>query len=371
MSRRKPQATPVVDDDISGRLASLTAFLTDEDGRVAAVMAKLETTYVRSNRDVRIAAQIKRLIENAVKRRFPKKPLSGRNRRAGLGFAVVGESGSGKTEAREVAFAEHPAFPGYGVPGSDCVLVSVLAPGACTLGQLGNTILEELNYETDTLLRENEVWKRVRAQLRVQKILFLHIDDFGNVLHQASKKELKKIRDTLRNLMISRIWPVHLILSGTDEIVAVTKGDRQLSRRLKYVVLDDLVPEDDAAWITDVVTGFAKEVGLKLVAKPEEELVPRLRRAAAFQMGLVFEILLEAIKLCVEGRRRKIVKADFAEAYAERTMQPEDLNMFLSPNWMQIDPSIILEEPDEDEESEGQQQSVGPSKNARKTTRKF
>ena len=25
MSRRKPQATPVVDDDISGRLASLTA----------------------------------------------------------------------------------------------------------------------------------------------------------------------------------------------------------------------------------------------------------------------------------------------------------------------------------------------------------
>ncbi|MBR0752913.1 TniB family NTP-binding protein [Bradyrhizobium jicamae] len=367
MSRRKPQAKPVVDDDISDRLASLTSFLTAEDGRVAAVMAKLETTYVRSNRDERIAVQIKRLIANAVKKRFPRKPLSGRNRRAGVGFAVVGESGSGKTEALEVAFAEHPAFPGYGEPGSGCILVSVLAPGSCTLGQLGYTILEELGYEpeSDSVLRENEVWKRVRAQLRAQKILFLHIDDFGNVLHQASKKELKKIRDTLRNLMISRIWPVHLILSGTDEIVAVTKGDRQLSRRLKYVVFEDLVPEDDTAWIADVVASFAKAVGLKLVAKPEEELVPRLRRAAALQMGLVIEILLEAITLCVEGHRRTIGRKDFAEAYAERTMQPEALNMFLSPNWMDLDPSVILEDEEEEEPS------VGPSKNVRKTTRKF
>ncbi|MBR0989108.1 TniB family NTP-binding protein [Bradyrhizobium japonicum] len=366
MSRRRPQVKPVVDDDIADRLASLTSFLTVEDGRVAAVMAKLEATYVRSNRDERIAVQIKRLIKNAVKKRFKNKPLSGRNRRAGVGFAVVGESGSGKTEALEVAFAEHPAFPGYGEPGSGCILVSVLAPGSCTLGQLGYTVLEALNYDpdSDTVLRENEVWKRVRAQLRAQKILFLHIDDFGNVLHQASKKELKKIRDTLRNLMISRIWPVHLILSGTDEIVAVTKGDRQLSRRLKYVVFEDLGPEDDAAWIADVVESFAKAVGLK-VAKQEEDLVPRLRRAAAFQMGLVIEILLEAITLCVEGRRRTVGRKDFAEAYAERTMQPEALNMFLSPNWMDLDPSVILEEEEEEE------LSVGPSKNVRKTTRKF
>jgi hypothetical protein len=366
MSSRKPPAKPVVDDDIADRLTPLTDFLTDEDGRVAAVMAKLETTYVGSDRDERIAVQIKRLIKNAVKRRFPKKPLSGRNRRAGIGFAVVGESGSGKTEALEVAFAEHPAFPGYGLPESKCILVSVLAPGSCTLGQLGNTILEAINYETDAVLRENEVWKRVRAQLRAQKILFLHIDDFGNVLHQASKKELKRIRDTLRNLMISRVWPVHLVLSSTDEIVAVTKGDRQLSRRIKYVVFDDLVPEDDADWMTKVVTDFSKVAGLKLVAKAEEKLVARLCRAAAFQMGLVIEILLEAITLCVEGRRRTIGRKDFAAAYAERTMQPETLNMFLSPKWMDIDPSIILEEPEEDDEP-----SVGPSKSGRKTTRKF
>jgi hypothetical protein len=365
MSRRKPQPMQVVDEDISDRLAPLTDFLTDEDGRVAAVMARLETTYVRSNRDERIADQIKRLIKNAVKKRFNCKPLSGRNRRAGLGFAVVGESGSGKTEALEVAFIEHPAFPGYAVPGSGCILVSVLAPGSCTLGQLGNTILEELGYDIDADLRENLVWKRVRAQLRAQKVLFLHIDDFGNVLHQASKKELKKVRDNLRNLMISRVWPVHLILSGTKEIAAVAKGDRQLSRRLKFVVFEDLVVEDEAAWMTGAVDDFAKAVGLKLDVKADEELVPRLRRAAAFQMGLVIEILLEAITLCVEKRRRKIGRKDFAEVYAERTMQPDDLNMFLSPDWREIDPSIILEEDEEEEPS------VGPSKNVRKTTRKF
>jgi hypothetical protein len=179
--------------------------------------------------------------------------------------------------------------------------------------------------------------------------MFLHIDDIHNVLHQASEAEIAKVADTLRNLMISTSWPVQLIISGTDKIVDFMKTDRQLSRRLKFVVFEDIDPKADAEWIKEAVKDFAKAAGLKFVSTSEESLIDRLCRAAAFQMGLIFEILLAAIEISVTAKRKILKRNDFAEAYADRIVQAEDLNMFLSPIWFDLDPSVILKTADDEE----------------------
>jgi hypothetical protein len=180
--------------------------------------------------------------------------------------------------------------------------------------------------------------------------MFLHIDDIHNVLHQASESEIAKVADTLRNLMISTSWPVQLIISGTDKIVDFTEKDRQLSRRLKFVAFEDIDPKADAEWITEAVEDFAKTAGLKVVFEPEDSLIERLCRAAAFQMGLIFEILLAAIEISVTAKRKVLKRDDFAAAYADRIVQPEDLNMFLSPVWFDLDPSVILKKAEDEEE---------------------
>jgi hypothetical protein len=185
--------------------------------------------------------------------------------------------------------------------------------------------------------------------LKALGIMFLHIDDIHNVLHQASEAEIAKVADTLRNLMISTSWPVQLIISGTDKIVDFMKTDRQLSRRLKFVVFEDIDPKADAEWIKEAVKDFAKAAGLKFVSTSEESLIDRLCRAAAFQMGLIFEILLAAIEISVTAKRKILKRNDFAEAYADRIVQAEDLNMFLSPIWFDLDPSVILKTADDEE----------------------
>jgi hypothetical protein len=349
MSKRNTVVQVEVDDEIDLE-AALDAYLDDDDARVAKIMGPLEACYVTSARDEKIEAQIKRLIKNSRKPRFPNRPPGPGNRKAGVGLAIIGGSGSGKTEALQVLLSAHPAFPGYGIEGARCLLITVLAPAPCTLGVLGNSILEALGYGTIKPLRENEAWKRVRFHLKPLGIMFLHIDDIHNVLHQANEAEIAKVADTLRNLMISTSWPVQLIISGTDKIVDFTEKDRQLSRRLKFVAFEDIDPKADAEWIKEAVEDFAKAAGLKFVSTPEESLIDRLCRAAAFQMGLIFEILLAAIEISVTAKRKVLKRDDFAAAYADRIVQSEDLNMFLSPVWFDLDPSVILKKAEDEEE---------------------
>jgi hypothetical protein len=335
--------------DPRDRAAPLRAFLQREDDRVATTMGPIETCYIESERDDAISAQLTRLIRNSQKKRFPKRPEGDDNRRAGVGFVLIGGSGSGKTTAIETILADHPAFPGYGVEKSGCLFVSVLAPSPCTLAQLGNATLEALGYDADKPLRENEAWKRVRQIVRRKGTMFLHFDDVHNVLQNASAREIKKIQATFRNLMISRAWPVQLVLSGIEETLLIFKKDRQLKRRLKYVVFDDLVAADDAGWIRDAVKDFANTAGLKYVEQAGSMLIERLIHAAAYQFGLVFELLVEGIEVAVEANRKKFTIDDLKEAYADHTAQPDELNVFASPAWQAIDPSIIFKkENDED-----------------------
>jgi Bacterial TniB protein len=342
-------------DQVQG-VEALRAFLDEDDKRVATIMAKLKSCYVGSSRDDEMAAQLKLLIENSLQKRFPKKPEADWNRAPGTGFGIVGQSGAGKTTAIEKLMCDHPAFPGYGVPGSGCIFVSVLVPSPCTLAQLGNAVIEALGYFSDEKeFKENQAWHRVRMLLPKAGVRFLHFDDIHNVLQQ-NKKEVDKVRATLRNLMISRVWPVQLILSGTEEAVelfdfedldaeaedANGKNDRQLSRRLEYVTFDDVDPAADSGWLKNVTVGFAGEAELTYEDRAGAMLLERLCHAAAYQFGLTIELLLRAIKVALSEKSETLGVDHFARAYAKRTLQPAQLNVFVSPAWQSIDPTIIL-----------------------------
>jgi hypothetical protein len=351
-------AEPTID-----RIAPLKAFLGQENARIDAIMQPLRACYARTERDDDIDAQIVRLIRSALKKRYPKRPESDDNRKAGVGFVVVGGSGSGKTAALENLLVDHPAFPGYGTVGSECTFVSVLCPAPSTLAQLGNETLISLGYPPDKPLPEAVAWNRVRKILKKLRVMFLHYDDVHNVLQQkdANPKELKKIQSTFRNLMISRTWPVQLVLSGVGETLDIFKNDRQLKRRLKYVTFRDLVAADDAEWVGQAIEDFAKQAHLKYVEKPGAVLVDRLIHAAAYQFGLVFELLLEAIETALLAKRRTFGIDDFIEAYADRTAQPDELNIFESPGWQVIDPSIIFEKENEEKETKPKKKRVKKS----------
>lgn len=309
--------------------------------RIIETIEKLKARYVRSERDEAINVQIQRLIDNACIRKDPRLPHSEDNRCPGIGFMLTGESGAGKTTAMLRAFRDHPAFPGYGVTNSRCPLVSVAAPSPFNLKQLGVSILNALGYATDRDMRENVVWQRVRAQIRLQGILFLHIDDCQDVLLLADEKEIRKVRNTLKSLMTSFDWPLQLILSGLPELIPFSQADRQVRRRLKYVQLRPVSVSEDWDFIDEAIRDYAKAAGLKFGIRAGDELVERLTHTAHNAMGLVFELLLEAIEIALKSGRKGLRLVEFADVYAARTLQSADQNPFMSDEWSVIDTSLI------------------------------
>lgn len=357
-------------DDLASSLdptTTLRSFLPKKALNLDRIMGPLRARYVETERDDLILQQLVRLHRNACVRRNPRLPYTEDNRRNGIGFVVMSESGAGKSTTLERVFTEYPAFRGYGVLGSGCPIITVEAPSPCTLAQIGMLILEKLGYMPERELRENTAWRRVRKMLKREHAFFLHIDEAANVLHQKSEHEIRKVADTLRGLMLSRDWPVQIILSGVPELTDLFDVDRQLRRRLKYVRFENVSPSEDAELVNKIILGYAKAAHCKVRFRVEDALIPRLCHAAVYQFGLVIELVVDAVECCISDGNKTLTIEDFANGYAARTFHPVDLNPFVIPAWDTLDCSAVREKP---KRPTAEEDPPSPTKRWRKRNRK-
>jgi hypothetical protein len=332
--------------------AYLRALQTDHEREVESKKEDIKSLHVETHNDDKFGQMLKRVIDNASRRRNPGLPYAANNRPSGMALLLTAPSGAGKTSLLQNAFLDNAAFPNYGIAGQWCPLIFVGAPAPCTLKQLAMRILVRLGYDSDRELRENSAWLRVRTQLQEQNILFVAIDDFQHVLHQANEFEIQKVRDTLKDLMTSPDWPVQLILSGMPELIPFAKRDPQLRRRLRYMKLEPVSPRNDFEFLEEVIKSYAEKAGLELRIKKEDALVGRLCHAGTYQKGITIEILTDAIEVAFDRRGASLEMTDFIEAYARRTLQANDQNPFFSHAWDTVDTSLIRpksEDPEDDE----------------------
>lgn len=323
--------------DNSDPAAYLRRMLDADELRTVADIEKAKTIYMTSQRDDDIARNIKRLATNAVIRRDPTRPHAANNRAPGKGFVITAPSGAGKSRLLDETFRGNAAFPNFGDRSTWCPLVSITAPSPCTLGQLGIRLLSLMDYDLQREIRENTAWLRVRQQIELNKILFVAIDDLQHVLHSGGDEEVQRVRDTIKDLMTNPEWPVQLILTGIPEMLPFFRFDRQLRRRFRFMHLGKLAPREHAEFLAEAVQHYVHEAKLKLVIKPEEDLVARLLHAGQYEMGITLEILAEAVEHALDRGAKSLVMADFIDAYAGRNLMPDDQNPFFASAWHAID----------------------------------
>jgi hypothetical protein len=329
---------PAATDTTFDPAAGLRSFLASSGaGAILDTIQGLRGLYVSTDRDKAVQAEITRLIANAAARWDVGKPYGIGNRTAGVGFALIGNTGSGKSTALLRAFRKHPAFPGYGIYGGKCILLTVTAPSPCTLGQIALEILEKLGYVPDRELKENRAWRLARFHLRVNGILFLHIEDAQHILHVSDDETKQRLCDTLKNLMIDDAWPIQLILSGIPDLKLLLESDKQVRRRFKYANFGKISIDDHADLIDGRMREYAAKAKLKVAIDPEDEVARRLAHGAFYELGLIFEILIDAIECAVGAGKSSLSLDDFADAYASRTLEPTELNVFVARDWDKID----------------------------------
>ncbi len=331
---------PHFTEDAAEALNRLRSAMPDGSRERAKRLAKLHSKHVSTPRDDALATEIEMLIQNAA-------GSQDSVRRDGSALVVIGDSGAGKTTLLKRIIADRPEFAPYedryGI--STSPLISVVAPSPCTLKQLGREVLRALGYPLSREIKEHMVWELVRQQIRIRKVMFIHIDEMQHAVNTLNDNEQQKLSDTIKNVMQQPDWPVSFILSGIPTLARLVSSDVQLMRRSRIFEFSNLEFAKHAASVRRMIEHMVtKHAEMQLASALPDEFIHRLLHAAYGRFGVVIQIVRGAIEQAMsdEAAGEQVKARHFAAAYSRFSGCTEDENVFLRTDWQMLQPSAAL-----------------------------
>lgn len=320
----------------------LRASLPESERHLVDKMERVRGEYIETDLDDRLGKGLDSLIRTTVSRRAPNQADATGPRNEARVIVVVGEAGTGKTASINRLFRNHPALRGYGQPGSGCPLISVTVPAPCTLKSLGAGILHALGYPLMRDLREHLLWVRVHEALKTAGVLLLHLDELHNLTDKANVLEIDTIRKAMKSLMVSNDWPVGLILSGVPSLVPAMREIDEVRRRGRFIRLPELSMPGDTLLIAEALSRCCAIAGIGTPDGFADAIGPQLAHAALNRYGIAVELIHEAIEDCLMSDDHELDIQHFANAFADRTGCRDRMNVFIAPDWPDIDASLVL-----------------------------
>jgi hypothetical protein len=329
-------------------IASIRAAMPAAQVHLADNMALVRAEYIQTDMDDRLAAALDALLRTLVSRQpIEEEAQTGKTETRAI--IVSGEAGAGKTASLDNAFRTHPVLGGYGTLGSGCPIARVVVPAPCTLKALGTAILQALGYPLARELREHAVWTRVHEALRTSGTVILHLDEMHNLTDRANVAELDAIRKSLKGLMVSRDWPVGLVVSGLPSLVEAMREIDEVRRRGRFIRIPAL-SDADTALLGEPMKRCCEIAGVTLPEGLPETIGGRLAHAGLYRYGIAVELIHEAIETALLEAAKANPPEDagvlatrhFADAYAARTGCGDRMNPFVAPDWYEIDASQVL-----------------------------
>lgn len=253
------------------------------------------------------------------------------------GIALSGASGTGKSCAMvQLIAAAQNELAASSSP--DAMIVSLRVPTPATLKFMGQMILRALGYNLSAERQAWYIWDLVRHQLKQRQVLFLHLDEAQDLSSRGTKVELNAVASMLKTLMTDPDWPVGILLSGTEELEKTLNHDPQLARRMDAIHFSPLSAVGDAPDALGLLENYAARAGLRVDPDAQNfELAERLIHAAAFQFGLVIEIIISAIEIALLQEAVTLQVRHFALAFEYRSSCATAFNPFIVNDYYKID----------------------------------
>ncbi|WP_170167115.1 TniB family NTP-binding protein [Paracoccus methylarcula] len=259
------------------------------------------------------------------------------------GVAVIGNSGSGKSTAVTHFFRGHDTLRMLSHEDETADVASFLVPSPATLKGVGISCLSGLGYP---LMRDRTagiIWELVQSHLRELQVMFLHLDEAQDLMGSQSEREMLAVVNTLKSVMQNKHWPVSIVLSGLPTLKTLLNLDPQLGRRFTPVSFSQLDDINDGQNVCALIQQYAQAAVIECAEEVRtEDFVARLIHAAANEFGILIEIIIGAIEICMRRDESTLGKEHFVAEFLRRTGCVDDLNPFVRRDYSALNPRLIL-----------------------------
>ena len=287
--------------------------------------------YIENSYDERLDELLAGVVEN--KMDFDAGAASPRR-----GFFVIGQAGSGKSWSIRRALASNPDLQPrineYGERRPQYLSLKVGNKAASI--NLVSDLLKAMDLPHDG--REKKMTDELMNQFKQRGIWLLHLDELQHTVRSNTTKAFEAIQDLLKGMLDNEEWPLHMILSGVDRIKKIEE-ELQIDRRSGGLTFYPMTSPANNDRIQGLMTTIAVEAcGLELDDKLKtEEFYERLCMAKRGAWGTMIETIQSVSFAALKRGRRTLKITDFARDYEATKGCPVSENLFVAPNFRDLD----------------------------------
>lgn len=302
--------------------------LAPEQRNVADILERIEAYYVPTHNDPEAKREIDVVTRGA-----------SRALKSGDILLITGESQIGKSSLIKYWLDREEALKPIQLDELNMAqpIFTCEAPPRCAMVMLGREMAMKLGFPQGRQLQEDIVFQRVRAQLRVQGVKVVHIDEFQHMLNAPSPKGRQHLIDRLKGLLQENDWPIHIILSGLPESAQIYLMDTtdQMEARVIHHALSEL----NVAAHADQVKGIIEEV-LEIAGMSsafpldDSEFIQRLMHGGRNRIGLIIKMLRYAIEDALDCGQIEVGIENWKAAYMR--LAKRGRNVFADDEWWTI-----------------------------------
>lgn len=338
----RPDTADFGDEDAF--LSSIVRGLPNDGARVVGALERAKSVYVECGRDTLLRKSFGKFLEQILARRETA-------RDDGRCFFVTGPSGAGKSALVRRLLKDYPFLqPAHHSFGPVSPVVSIALSGPCILKTLGRSILEKAGYPLKQNLQQSQTWELIPRQLRLRKVLLIHIDEPQHMLRNTERdQERKNVAKAFKGVMNNPDWPVSFILSGMPETTELARLDEQIERRAYQFPLADVSIPGERRLVERIMSEMSAAAGIDASGLVETDVPERMAHAAAYRYARITQVTLAGLHAALSNGDTELKREHFALAYLEHSHARghDDMNPFLVGDWARLPPGSFLIETDD------------------------
>lgn len=253
-------------------------------------------------------------------------------------IAVIGGSGSGKTTAVNRLLAPHMQQMPSTAEDARLNVAQMNSPSRASGKDVAVEAIAALVYPAAPTRSEGSLRMLLRGHLQLRETLVLHIDEAQDLVRFQTQNERERVVKLLKSLMVDKIWPIDLLLSGMPSLMETINNDRQLLRRTTVIEVPRLQASFDERDVLGIVLGYTADLPINASSDVDNlDFAARLIHASAREFGNMIKITLGAIRRALSEQSADLSCAHFAQTYQRKTNCPRISNPFLEGNFERID----------------------------------